>query len=116
MTRGAFTRINSPHAKQLRHDMTEAETRLWFHLRNRRLSGFKFRRQVTIDPYIVDFLCIEKRLVVEVDGSQHGDERDAARTLALEVKGYRVIRFWNNDVLARTDQVLEAILAALEGR
>jgi very-short-patch-repair endonuclease len=114
--RGSFTRVNSPHAKPLRKNMTEAEKRLWFHLRDRRLGGHKFRRQVTIDPYIVDFLCVERRLVVEADGSQHSDAVDAARTAFLTAQGYRVIRFWNNDVLARTNTVTEAILAALEGR
>ena len=112
--RGAFTRVVSPHTKTLRANMTEAEEKLWFHLRDRRLGSYKFRRQVTIDPYIVDFLCIEKRLVVEADGSQHGEEMDAHRTAFLERQGYRVIRFWNSDVLSNTDGVLEAIRVALE--
>ena len=113
---GAFTRVTSPHAKALRMNMTDAEQVLWQRLRDRRLGGHKFRRQVTIDPFIVDFLCIQHRLIVEVDGSQHNDEVDAARTAYLEVRGYRVIRFWNNDVLRDVEGVLDGILAAVEER
>lgn len=94
--------------------MTDAEERLWFHLRNRRLGGHKFRRQVTIHPYIVDFLCIEKRLIVEADGSQHSENVDARRTAFLELQGYRLVRFWNSEILSNTEGVLEAIRLALE--
>ena len=111
---GDFKRVNSPHAKPLRANMTEAERKLWFRLRDRRLGGHKFRRQVIIDPFIVDFLCVERKLIVEVDGSQHGDEADAKRTAFLERQGYRVIRFWNNDVLRDIEAVLAGILAAFE--
>ncbi len=102
-------------ARQLRREATEAETRLWRHLRNRRLGNHKFRRQVWIGPFIADFLCMDAMLVVEVDGSQHiGDVAyDADRTAYLANKGYRVIRVWNNDVMQRTDDVLAAILSAL---
>ncbi len=102
-------------ARQLRRDATEAETRLWQHLRGRRLGNHKFRRQVWIGPFIADFLCMDAMLVVEVDGSQHiGDVAyDADRTAYLANKGYRVIRVWNNDVMQRTDDVLAAILSAL---
>jgi very-short-patch-repair endonuclease len=96
--------------------MTDAEQVLWQRLRDRRLDGHKFRRQVTIDPFIVDFLCIQHKLIVEVDGSQHSDEVDAARTAYLQVRGYRMIRFWNNDVLRNIDSVLDGILAAFEER
>jgi very-short-patch-repair endonuclease len=103
-------------SRLLRRERTEAEDRLWHYLRDRRLSGFKFRSQVPFgERCIADFVCPSAKLIVEVDGSQHVDEmpRDAARTAFLERRGYRVIRFWNNDALARTDAVLEAILASL---
>jgi very-short-patch-repair endonuclease len=102
-------------ARQLRRDATEAETRLWQHLRNRRLRNHKFRRQVWIGPFIADFLCIDAMLVVEVDGSRHAENAayDDDRTAFLTSKGYRVIRVWNNDVMQRMDDVLAAILSAL---
>ena len=80
----------------------------------RQLGGFKFRRQATVGPYVADFLCIDARLIVELDGGQHSEERDRARTAWLECAGYRVIRFWNTDVIENEDGVLEAILNALE--
>ncbi len=84
-------------------------------LRSRRQADFKFRRQHPIGPFVADFVCLGHRLVVEADGGQHADsEHDARRTQWLERRGWRVLRFWNNDVLARTDDVLSAILAALE--
>ena len=101
-------------SRQLRADQTEAEARLWSRLRAARLNGMKFRRQAPLGRYIVDFLCSSEKLVVELDGSQHVEQAsyDAERTRFLEGEGYRVVRVWNNDVLARTDAVLEAILAA----
>ncbi|MEG3789911.1 endonuclease domain-containing protein [Lysobacter sp. CCNWLW3] len=101
-------------ARHLRRSMTDAELRLWFHLRNRALMGCKFRRQHPIGPYIADFACIERGLIVETDGGQHADSgADRVRTRFLAFRGYRVLRFWNNDVLARTDAVLEQIHAAV---
>ena len=101
-------------ARQLRRRMTDAENRLWFHLRNRALDGRKFRRQVPVGPYVVDFACVQARLAVELDGGQHaGNLKDPARTAFLRKQGYRVLRFWNNDVLQRTDAVLEQVLTAL---
>ena len=97
----------------MRHEPTDAERALWFHLRGSRLLGAKFRRQHPIPPYVVDFCCLEQRLVVELDGSQHASEIDAKRSDALTTAGFRVLRFWNNDVLARTEAVLEAILGAV---
>jgi very-short-patch-repair endonuclease len=97
-------------ARTLRRNATDAEGKLWQCLRNRQLGGLKFRRQATIGHRVVDFLCAEKRLVVELDGGQHTPERDAARTAELSALGYRVIRFWNNHALGNTDAVLEAIL------
>jgi adenine-specific DNA-methyltransferase len=96
----------SSNARRLRRDLTDAERKLWYALRDRRFAGFKFRRQVEIEPYIVDFLCIAALLVIEVDGGQHDEELDAERTAFLEARGYRVIRFWNNEVLGNLDGVL----------
>ena len=101
-------------ARRLRKESTFAERRLWRQLRARSLSGFKFVRQEPIGPYIVDFVCREKRLVIEVDGGQHADnKRDAARDRWLADHRYRILRFWNNEVLGNTEGVLETILSAL---
>jgi very-short-patch-repair endonuclease len=88
---------------------------MWLKLRDRRLMGAKFRRQVSFPPYTVDFCCFEAKLIVEVDGSQHAERlrQDAVRTRRLEGDGFSVIRFWNNDVLKNIDGVLEAILVEL---
>ena len=99
----------TPIARRLRADQTEAEERLWYHLRGRRLEGEKFVRQFQIDHYVADLACRSARLAIELDGGWHDPARDAARTEIIERYGYRVIRFWNNDVLANTDSVLEAI-------
>ncbi len=101
--------------RSLRRDQTEAERMLWEKLRDRRLSGFKFRRQHRIGPYFADFVCTEARLVVELDGSQHLDalEYDASRTRFLNDEGYRVFRIWNHDVLLRLTEVLDEILRLL---
>ena len=104
----------SPHAARLRRDQTDVEQRFWLAVRNRRLDGFKFRRQATIGRYIVDFLCVEAMLIVELDGGQHSEEADAARTRFLEDIGYRVIRFWNNDVIENFEGVLETVVMALQ--
>jgi very-short-patch-repair endonuclease len=104
----------SSHARRLRRDATDVERKLWQQLRNRQLGGLKFRRQATVGGHIADFLCAEKRLIVELDGGQHSQEADAARTAHLEELGYRVIRFWNNEVNDNLDGVLQAILAACE--
>ena len=105
----------SRHARSLRANQTDAETRLWTGLRDRRLAGAKFRRQAASGPYIADFACFAARLIVELDGGQHAQDADAdaARTAWLEGQGFRVLRFWNNDVLANTEGVLERILEAL---
>ena len=96
-------------ARKLRHKSTDAESRLWYYLRGRRLEGAKFIRQFPIGPHIADFACRDKHLVVELDGGQHAPETDAPRTKSMEAFGYRVIRFWNNDVFENTEGVLEAI-------
>jgi very-short-patch-repair endonuclease len=104
-------------ARKLRENQTEAERRLWLALRDRRLVGYKFRRQRPIGPFVVDFVSIRHRLVVEVDGSQHFDsEADAHRTAWLERHGWRVIRIWNNEVSHNPNGVAEYILNALQTR
>jgi primosomal protein N' (replication factor Y) len=101
-------------ARRLRTGATDAEHRLWLLLRDRRLLGYRFRRQHPIGPFVVDFACTKHRLIIEVDGSQHLDsDGDARRTVFLERAGWRVVRFWNNDVTNTPNAVLEAILAAL---
>ena len=102
-------------ARQLRRDWTKAEARLWLSLRNRKLDGFKFRRQAPIDRYFADFACLEARLVIELDGGQHAEqiEYDLARTAVLEQCGFHVLRFWNHHVLTEVDGVLQEISAVL---
>jgi very-short-patch-repair endonuclease len=102
-------------ARSLRRRETDAEYRLWRYLRNRGLGGFKFLRQHPIDRFVADFVCRDKMLVVELDGGQHNEsESDELRTAFLNDAGYSVLRFWNNEVLANTDGVLEALLNVLE--
>ena len=101
-------------AQQLRNNATNAERALWRHLSKRQLQGFKFSRQMPVGPFICDFLCRERMLVVEVDGGQHAESaRDATRTAYLEDQGYRVIRFWNNEVMGNLEGVIDAIALAL---
>ena len=101
-------------AKQLRSNMTDVETKLWQQLRAKRFEDFKFRRQVPIGPYIVDFICYEKRLIIELDGSQHeGSTYDMKRDAWLKSQDFRVLRFWNNDVNAALDGTLLVIHDAL---
>jgi very-short-patch-repair endonuclease len=101
-------------ARRLRRAATNAEASLWYQLRSRRLSGFKFVRQEPIGPYTVDFICRECRLIIEVDGGQHADSSgDAIRDKWLAGRNYRILRFWNNDVLGNMLGVLETIATAL---
>lgn len=109
MRKGAKTGF----ARQLRKSMTDAETLLWFHLRRNQLGGLRFRKQHPIGSYIADFACIEKRLIVEIDGSQHGSPRDMQRDSWLRDNGFQVLRLWNNDVLSRTSDVLTTIVTTL---
>jgi very-short-patch-repair endonuclease len=104
------------HAKRMRTSQTDAEAKLWLHLRGKRFSGYKFRRQQPIGPFIADFVCLRCRLIVEADGGQHTGtaEYDEKRTAWLEAQGFRVLRFWNNDILQRSDEVLDSILNALD--
>ncbi len=101
-------------AQRLRREITDAERKLWSALRNRQLDGAKFRRQQPIGPYIADFVCQERRLIIEADGGQHAESiTDDLRAAFLESKGYRVLRFWNSDVLSNLDGVAQTIAAAL---
>jgi very-short-patch-repair endonuclease len=102
-------------ARKLRSNATEAEQKLWSRLRKRQLYGFQFRRQYSIGPYFADFVCLEARLIVEVDGSQHADqkEQDELRSAFLRTNGYRVMRFWNFEVLSNVDSVIERIAEVL---
>ena len=102
-------------ARKLRTNPTEAERRLWSRLRKRQLGGFKFRRQHAIGAYICDFACLDAKLIIELDGSQHFDNTpyDDRRDASLQAAGFRVIRFWNGDVVSRLDGVLETISHAL---
>jgi very-short-patch-repair endonuclease len=103
-------------AGELPRELTPAERKLWSHLRSNQL-GIDFRRQHAIGPYITDFCCIKKKLIIELDGGQHLEQEayDNERTTFLSSKGYRVLRFWNNDVLNDLDGVMHVILEALEG-
>lgn len=105
-------------ARQLRNEGTDAERRLWRFLCRQQLAGHKFRRQYPLAGYIVDFVCVPVRLVVELDGGQHLDALayDQRRTAVLEREGYRVLRFWNDDVLLRTDDVVAEVFRVLEER
>ncbi|MGH8273942.1 MAG: endonuclease domain-containing protein [Gammaproteobacteria bacterium] len=108
--------ITKAQARALRSQSTDAERRLWYHLRAGRLAGLKFRRQHPLPPYVVDFYCDAAKLVVELDGPQHDEAVDAGRTNAIERTGIKVLRFWDNDVLQNTQAVLEAILNAVHAR
>ena len=102
-------------ARTLRNEPTDCERKLWQFLRLRQLGGFRFRRQVPIGHYIADFACVEAKLIIELDGGQHQDsERDALRDAELKRQGFRVLRFWDNQVLQETEAVLEEILRILK--
>ena len=102
-------------ARALRREMTQAETKLWGTLRSRQIEGHRFRRQVPLGRYIADFVCHEARLIVEVDGGQHDclPQQDALRSRFLQSEGYRVMRFWNNEVTGNIEGVWDVIFAAM---
>lgn len=100
----------------MRHLPSDCEKKFWWCVRDRRFNGYKFKRQVLIGRYIVDFLCVEKKLIVELDGGQHVERKgyDAKRDLFLKSKGYRVIRFWNSEFIENPDGVLATVLREVE--
>lgn len=108
------------NAKQLRkkENTTEAEKLLWYYIKNKQLNNCKFRRQVPIGNFVVDFLCIEKKLIIELDGGQHNEDNnikyDNTRTEYLQGLGYNVVRFWNNEVFQNMENVLETIYKYLK--
>ncbi len=106
------------NAKTLRSKQTEAEQRLWYHLRAHRFLGLKFKRQKPMGRYIVDFVCLEQRLIIEIDGGQHSEQvdYDQDRDAWLRSQGYTVLRFWNNDVMQQLESVLEQIRCTLGSR
>ncbi len=105
-------------AQKLRRNMTDAGNRMWYYLRNRRLCNYKFVREQVIGNYIADFVCREKKLIVEIDGGQHINAKnyDANRTKYLESRGYRVLRIWNDEVFKNIQGVMDSILHLLEDR
>ncbi len=116
MTRRASPRLLA-FSRELRHNQTEAEARLWQALRAHRFEDVHFRRQHAIGPYVADFCSPRKKLIIELDGSQHfeQEEYDAERTVYLEAKGFRLLRFWNNEVRDNPEGVLLTIVNVLEG-
>jgi very-short-patch-repair endonuclease len=112
---GSVLPVTRDRARQLRRDQTDAEQTLWARLRDRQFCGAKFRRQHPIGPFVTDFCCPKRKLVVELDGGQHAVEivADEKRSQFLEAQGYRVLRLWNHDVLRNTEAVLERIAEAL---
>ncbi len=109
---------NRERARSLRKNMTDSERLLWAKLRNRRFAGFKFRRQVPLGPFIADFVCFDRRLILEFDGGQHAEaqqqEYDRARTDWLEKNGFQVVRFWNHELWQEGDAVEELIWQPLQ--
>jgi len=107
--------VSDDHVKFLRHHQTRAEHRLWLQLRNKRIANHRFRRQVSLDRYVVDFVCFSLRLIIEVDGPSHEltAGEDAIRTRRLEGQGYRIIRFSNEQVMRELDSVVETIRAII---
>jgi very-short-patch-repair endonuclease len=108
--------MSTAKAKELRKNSTDAERALWRQLRAHRLVGYKFRRQQPVGRYIVDFVCFEKQVIVELDGGQHAEQvaYDAERTAWLQDRGFRVLRFWNHEALQNLEAVVEAIVRACE--
>jgi very-short-patch-repair endonuclease len=103
------------HARALRARMTNAERKLWYALRDRRFAGFKFRRQVPLGPFIADFVCFSERLVIEVDGGQHAESRrDKRRDYWFKTNNFRVLRFWNNEVLSNLEGVMTVLASELK--
>jgi very-short-patch-repair endonuclease len=113
--RAAGQRLIS-NARQMRHEPTDAERKFWFAVRGRQFGGYKFKRQYPVGPYIADFVCLNQRLIVELDGGQHAQqaEYDIKRTDYLRMRGFRVLRIWNDDFLRTPDAILEGVWRALK--
>src|SRR5258705_13086654 len=112
MPHRAVSPMQRTRARVLRSDMTDAEHKIWQRLRAHRFQGASFRRQLPIGPYVVDFVCLDVRLIIEIDGGQHAEaeaKRDAKRDAWLRTQGFRIMRFWNNDVLTNIHGVLEVV-------
>ena len=109
------TTINTRRARALRNNLTDTERCLWSRLKRKQIHGRKFRRQFPVGPYIVDFVCLEARLIIEVDGGQHAEQKqgDEIRDQWLSSQNFHVLRFWNNEVLSQTDAVMDTIVQAL---
>ncbi len=111
--------IRRKYARDLRANMTEAEHKLWFHIRGKHLDGYRFRRQHPIGPFITDFACVREKLIIEVDGATHGEDEeirsDERRTAYLESAGWKVIRYGNEAIYKHIDDVLDDIIAHLKG-
>lgn len=107
--------LTKNYVQELRQNTTDAEMHLWYFLRAKRLKGYKFRRQHLIYPFVVDFVCVKKKLIIEIDGGQHveNSQYDERRSELLKEKGYRVLRFWNDEIFKETEIVLNEILDAL---
>ncbi len=105
-------------ARKLRKSQTDTEQILWLQLRNKRFLNYKFRRQFPVGNYIVDFICLELQLIIELDGSQHieAEEKDTERTLFLNQHGFKVIRFWDNEVIRNLDGVMESLRLTVEAK
>jgi very-short-patch-repair endonuclease len=115
MPKYRVNKFKRSQARHLRHALTDAEQQLWQLLRSRQLADTKFRRQVPIGPWVVDFMSFEQMLVVEADGSQHADSaRDQTRDADLQNRGFRILRFWNNDIIGNADGVLQQIMETIE--
>ena len=108
--------LTTARARSLRSNMTDVERRLWMALKGKQIAGYRFRRQHPIDTYIVDFACVERMLVIELDGSQHQNQEayDEDRSRYLNQQGWQIVRFWNNEVLENLDGVLEVIVEKLK--
>ena len=106
------------NARRMRHEPTDAERKFWRTVRSRAFGGYKFKRQYSVGTYIVDFVCLERSLIIELDGGQHADRRayDAKRTAYLENLGFQVLRYWNTDVLKHPNTVFEDLARALAAR
>lgn len=114
VNRRATARVKN-HAKSLRLNLTEVEKKLWYQLRAKRFAGYKFRRQHPIAGYIVDFVCLKSKLIIELDGGQHGSQTfyDDKRSRFLESEGFKILRFWNNELLENMERVMQRILDTL---